>query len=98
MRAIGYPYDRLLREGYDFFTVEALCRYRGRAFFDEELYATVAVPKIGHSSFTFEVMLFRADEPIANGHIVNVMIDRDAKKPVRVPDSFREAIARAAQR
>jgi len=92
MKAIGYSYEKLLEEGYDFFTVEALCRYRGEAFFDDELQVGAKISKIGNTSFTFSLGLFRNDVLIADGHIVNVMIDRTSKKPVRVPEGFRKAV------
>jgi len=92
MKAIGYSYEKLLEEGYDFFTVEALCRYRGEAFFDDELQVGARISKIGNTSFTFSLGLFRNDVLIADGHIVNVMIDRSSKKPARVPEGFRKAV------
>lgn len=92
MKAIGYSYEKLLEEGYDFYTVEALCRYKGEAFFDDELQVAAKISAIGNSSFTFKLALFRKDVLIADGHIVNVMIDKNSKKTVRVPDSFRKAV------
>lgn len=93
-KAIGYPYEKLLSRGYDFFTVEACCRYRGRAFFDETLYVGARITKIGRSSFRYDLAIFKesGEEPIAEGHVVNVMIDRQTEKPVMVPDDFREAV------
>ncbi|SFM75825.1 acyl-CoA thioesterase [Thermodesulforhabdus norvegica] len=93
-KAIGYPYERLLSKGYDFFTVEACCRYRGRAFFDETLYVGAKITKIGRSSFRYDLAIFKdsATEPIADGHVVNVMIDRETERPVKVPEDFREAV------
>ncbi len=93
MKAIGYSYERLLDEGYDFFTVEALCQYKNRAFFDEELKVFAKISKLGNSSFTYELAIYRDQTLIANGHIVNVMIDRETRKPIRIPDSFREAVS-----
>ncbi|MEJ5301294.1 MAG: thioesterase family protein [Thermodesulforhabdaceae bacterium] len=98
MKAIGYSYEKLLEDGYDFFTVEALCRYRGEAFFDDELDVGAKISNIGNSSFTFNLALFRGNILIADGHIVNVMIDRSSKKPVRVPEGFRKAVEEFEQR
>ena len=92
MKAIGYSYEKLLEEGYDFFTVEALCRYRGEAFFDDELQVGARISRTGNTSFTFSLGLFRDGVLIADGHIVNVMIDQSSKKPVRVPERFRKAV------
>jgi acyl-CoA thioester hydrolase len=98
MKAIGYSYEKLLEEGYDFFTVEALCRYRGEAFFEDELQVGARISNIGNSSFTFSLGLFRNDVLIADGHIVNVMIDRSSKKTVRVPEGFRKAVEEFEQK
>jgi acyl-CoA thioester hydrolase len=97
MKAIGYSYEKLLEEGYDFFTVEALCRYRGEAFFDDELQVGAKISNIGNTSFTFSLGLFRNGVLIADGHIVNVMIDQSSKKPVRVPEGFRKAVEKFEQ-
>jgi len=98
IKAIGYSYEKLLEEGYDFFTVEALCRYRGEAFFEDELQVGARISNIGNSSFTFSLGLFRNDVLIADGHIVNVMIDRSSKKTVRVPEGFRKAVEEFEQK
>jgi acyl-CoA thioester hydrolase len=97
IKAIGYSYEKLLEEGYDFFTVEALCRYRGEAFFDDELQVGAKISNIGNTSFTFSLGLFRNGVLIADGHIVNVMIDQSSKKPVRVPEGFRKAVEKFEQ-
>lgn len=93
-RAIGYNYEKLLDHGYYFVTVEACCRYRGEAFFDNVLNVGAKVSRIGHSIFRYELAIFRSNnkEPIAEDHIVNVMVDRSTKQPVRVPDDFRSAV------
>jgi len=94
MRAIGYPYEKLIEKGYDFYTVEALCRYRGRAYFDEILQIAARISQIGNSSFRYDLAVFRdgSADSIADGHIVNVMVDKNTGKPTRVPDDFREAV------
>ena len=54
------------------------------------------VGQIGNSSITFEFAAIKAhnDELVATGKIVAVTVDPRTKKPMRVPDAFREAVAR----
>ena len=94
MKAIGYSYDKLLEENLDFFTVETLCRYKGRAFFDDSLKVFARISKIGNSSFRYDLAITKEDsgEMVADGYIVNVMVDKNTEKPARVPDGFREAV------
>ena len=95
LKAAGYDYSDFLGEDLDFFYVQADCQYKGRAFFDDTLHVHVRVSDIGNTSFTFEFSIFEETEgrPIATGHIVAVVINRDTRDPVRVPERLRKAIA-----
>jgi acyl-CoA thioester hydrolase len=96
LKAIDYNYSQFLQTGIDFFYVESLCQYRDRAFFDDILHVHARVAKIGNSSFTFEFAIFEADSQrfVASGHIVAVAVDPSTSKPVPVPETFRQAVAR----
>jgi acyl-CoA thioester hydrolase len=96
LKTINYGYDQFLEAAVDFFYVESLCQYRDRAFFDDILNVHARVAKIGNSSFTFEFAIFESVSQrfIANGHIVAVAVDHSTSKPVRVPEGFRQAVAR----
>ena len=95
LRAVGFGYSDFLAAGVDFFYVEANCRYEGRAFFEDTLHVHTRVSKIGNTSFTFEFAAFEetTNRPISTGHIVAVAVDKDSRKPIRVPDRFRKAVA-----
>jgi len=96
LKTIDHGYEHFLQEGVDFYYVESLCQYRDRAFFDEILHVHARVGKIGNSSFTFEFSIFESVSQrfIANGHIVAVAVDPSTSRPVRVSDSFRQAVTR----
>ena len=96
LKAIGYSYDKFLEAGVDFYYVESLCQYHDRAFFDEILHVHARIGKIGNSSFTFEFSIFEPEDQrfIANGHIVAVAVDPSTTKPIRAPESLRQAVAR----
>lgn len=94
--AIGCTYQDLLNAGVDFFYIRTECEFKARAFFEEVLNVHARVGQIGNSSLTFEFAIFKAhnDELVATGKIIAVMIDAQTKKPLRVPDLFRDAVAR----
>jgi acyl-CoA thioester hydrolase len=96
MRAIGFPYQEMVRSGIDMFYVSAHCDYKGRARFDDLLDVCSRIEHIGNSSFTFRFSIFvqPADKLIATGEIVAVTVDATTEKPVRVPDGLRGAVAR----
>ncbi len=95
LKAVGYSYNDFLNDGFDFFYVKADCQYRDRAFFEEVLHVHTRVGKIGNTSFTFEFGIFEeaSNRPIASGQIVAVTIDKETRKPVPVPERFRNAVA-----
>lgn len=98
--AIGMTYQDLLATGVDMFYIRSECEYRSRAFFEEVLNVHARVGQIGNSSITFEFAVFKDhnDELVATGKIVAVIIDPQTKKPVRVPEVFREAVEKYEER
>ncbi len=96
MHAIQCSYDDLKNAGVDMFYIHSECDFKSEAFFDEVMNVYARAGKIGNSSVTFEFAVFKShnDELVATGNIIAVMIDPQTKKPVRVPDVFREAVAR----
>src|SRR3546814_11941492 len=52
------------------------------------------VRRLGNSSVTYEIGLFKEGEAdaAAVGHFVHVYIDRVSRRPVPVPDSVRKAL------
>lgn len=95
MRAIGFDYAAMVASGVDMFYVASECQYKGRARFDDLLHVHARIGHIGNSSFTFEFAIYKqpVDELIATGKIVAVAVDAGTKRPVRVPDGLREAVA-----
>ncbi|SMC28645.1 acyl-CoA thioester hydrolase [Desulfacinum hydrothermale DSM 13146] len=94
LKAIGYGYDELLREGVDFFYVDAQCTYKGSARFDEVLNVHTRLTRIGKTSFTFQFSIHKAetDALIASGRIVAVAVDTETRRPVPVPEGLRRAV------
>ena len=83
---------------------ESGCRFLGELGFPDKLSVGLAVTRLGRSSVTYRLGVFRAPEdeepgdvPIAAlGHWVHVYIDRATRRPVPIPDGIRALLATAA--
>ena len=94
MRAIGFSYQDLLKNGMDLLYVESLCRHQAPAYYDEVLNVHSRIGNIGKSSLTFEFTIYKedSDQLVVTGHIVAVNVDKDTRQPMRVPDALRQAV------
>lgn len=94
LKAIGYGYDTMLEDGFDFFYVETQCTFKGSARFDEVLHVHARITHIGRTSFTFQFAIYKADsdELITTGRIVAVAVEKGGRQPVPVPERLRKAV------
>jgi acyl-CoA thioester hydrolase len=86
---------------------ESGCRYFSELQFPECLAVGLAVTRLGRSSVTYRLGVFRAgpdgeDRPdavavpiTALGHWVHVYVDRASRKPVPIPDAIRAVLSTA---
>jgi acyl-CoA thioester hydrolase len=74
--------------------VETKCRFHKSLTFPETIDAGLRIVKLGTSSVTYEIGLFREgdDEPAAIGHFVHVWVDRTTQRPVPIPPQIRAAL------
>ena len=75
---------------------ESHCRFRSSLAFPDAVDAGLRVSRIGRSSVTYEIGLFRSgeDRPAAEGGFVHVFVGREQRRPEPIPDPLREALAR----
>ena len=74
--------------------VETRCQFRKSLIFPERIEAGIRVDRLGRSSVTYAIGLFRDgdDESAALGHFVHVYVDRATQTPVPIPDMMRAAM------
>jgi acyl-CoA thioester hydrolase len=74
--------------------VETACRFHKPLSFPETIDAGLRVARIGRSSVTYEIALFRERDAdaAATGRFVHVWVDRERLRPVAVPDPIRAAL------
>jgi len=94
MRAIGMPWQEMVKNGTDMYYVNANCDYLGSARFEEDVHIETRISKIGSSSFTSTFVIRNADrETLARASVTSVCVDPKTREKVRVPDTFRGAVA-----
>jgi acyl-CoA thioester hydrolase len=83
---------------------ESGCRYFSELHFPERLVVGVAVTRLGNSSVTYRLGVFRAGKELAHnepqavaavGHWVHVYIDKTTRRPTPVPDDIRALLSTA---
>lgn len=87
------PYDFLehvRRTGADFHTVRVEMAFLGPSAFDDELEVYVRPSKIGRSSLTFAVEIYRKGEEdlLIQAEVVWVNTDQKARKSVPLPEGL----------
>ena len=87
--------DLFTDSGYGFPIVEAVCRFRRPARYDDEIAVTSSVVELRNRSFTVEHRFDRGDDEIAVGHEVRVFARPDPDDPSRLTtDTIPEPLRR----
>jgi len=73
---------------------ETSCRFHASLSFPETIDAGLVVTRLGRSSATYRIGLFRQgeDAPVATGRFVHVWVDRKSVTPAELPARIREAL------
>ncbi|MEP0233323.1 thioesterase family protein [Roseibium sp.] len=77
-----------------FLVVETGCHYFAELKFPETIDAGIRSLKIGSSSVIYEIALFKENETeaAAQGRFVHVLVDRETRRPIRIPDDIRKVL------
>ena len=78
--------------GVKFMVVQSGCTYFAEASYPDTVHAGLRVAKIGRTSWTYEIGLFRNDDPtaFAEGFFAQVQVDDDTARPSPIKDTFRQ--------
>jgi acyl-CoA thioester hydrolase len=89
-RAHGGSYADVERSGIQLPVVEASCRYKAPARYDDVLVIQVAVARVRGASLVFTYELFREGEPrtlLCTGRTLHASVGRDGR-PTRLPEAL----------
>jgi acyl-CoA thioester hydrolase len=83
-----------LPDGLEFVMRKTQCEYEAPARFDDEIEVFLRTASIGRSSWRMEVAVHHCESGalLARAEQVMVLIDRGARRPTPVPDSWRDAV------
>ena len=92
-RAIGVAFPgELAADGAEFFAVKTLLNYLAPAHFDDLLDVGIRVSRLGRSSMTFSLGIWRADTALTSGEIVYVLAETASRKSRPLPEWLREKV------
>ena len=80
------------QEGVELFMRKAEIEYHASAGFDDELDIGVRCAKLGRSSMTITIAIFRGDEHLIDGELIYVYANAHEKKSVAIPETWRARI------
>jgi acyl-CoA thioester hydrolase len=74
--------------------VETRCRYFAPLAYPQDVEVGLAVAKLGRSSIHYRIGVFGAGEEsvAAQGEFVHVVVDRLSRRPIEIPDAWREKL------
>lgn len=76
------------------YVVSSNCNYHSAIAYPETIEVGLRVDKLGNSSVTYGIAIFRQGEVncVANGQFVHVFVDRETGKPSPIPEQIRVAL------
>lgn len=74
--------------------VNSACDFLQELTYPEVIEVGVAISKIGTSSLTYDLAIFKQgqNEASAQGHFVHVFVERETKKSTPIPHEMRDAL------
>jgi acyl-CoA thioester hydrolase len=88
-------YNAIRETGIEALTTEVHLRYHRAAYFDEKLKIWTRCTDMRGARFTYDYLIERAGELVADGYTRHATVDRETYRPTRVPAWLAEAIATA---
>lgn len=94
LRSLGLPYDWLEKEDIYLMVLEAYCKYKAPAHFDDILVVETSLSKLTSAQLGLSYRVFRDKDRqlVAEGSSVLVCVDEN-RKPRRIPDKLRNALS-----
>ena len=88
-------YSAIREQGLESFVLETHIRYRQPARFDDRLRIHTRVGELRGARFRFDYEITRDGEAIDDGWTSHACVDAKTLRPIRIPQTLADAIARA---
>lgn len=98
LRALGIDRTFWQRAGVGLVIVEASCRYRAPAYFDDVLLIRTSLEEVHRSSFSmrYEILNQQEKRMVAEGRTVQVFVDLKTMRTMRLPPEAYDLLSAAA--
>jgi YbgC/YbaW family acyl-CoA thioester hydrolase len=94
-RELGFVYpDGLSKLGVDTFVVSAKIDFQRSARYDDLIDVLARTVRLGRTSLRMALEVHRGAEQLVSGELVYVFADPATQKPLPIPDTLRDAVAR----
>ncbi len=91
VRHIGFPYDKMEKNGILLPVVSLKINYRKPAFYDDELTIVTYIKNMPSLKIVFNYEVYNQNEELLNtGETTLVFVDAETRKPMRFPDELAE--------
>jgi len=74
--------------------VESQCTYKKSISFPDVVHAGLRVTRLGRTSVSYQIGIFRGEDVCAEGSFVHVFVERATRKPTPIPPAIRNALER----
>ena len=93
-RHLGYPYQEMVKGGFDFVLAHTSCDFRAAACFDDLLEVRTRVAELRTKSFVVEFEIYKEgdDAPLFTATSVYVGIEPSTKRTMPLPERFRQVV------
>lgn len=88
MREIGFSYTEMEHLGYAMPVIEAVCRYKSPAHFEDRIVITATVLEMKGVRAKIGCTIHRGEELLAEGWTEHVCVDSRTAKPTRIPEKL----------
>src|SRR3989338_5098950 len=94
LRQYGYDYSDIEKKNLIVHVVEVKCSYKQSAKYNDVIIVNTTIGNIGNSSirFNYEIIRKSDNELLAEGHTINVFVDRKTMKSIKIPEELRKAL------
>ncbi|AFM41829.1 acyl-CoA thioester hydrolase, YbgC/YbaW family [Desulfosporosinus acidiphilus SJ4] len=90
-REINLPYTRFEEQGFSLAVIEANCRYRKPARYDDDIKIVTTIDKVTTRSVTFSYLVYRDETLLAQGKTVHLFINKEGRHTdIRDTDLWRQ--------
>ena len=77
--------------------VDTGCSYFAELAYPQTVTAGLRVERAGRSSITYRIALFgEGQQAAAQGHFTHVMVNRESRQPVQLPEAWQRTLEKAA--